>query len=186
MDFPRDPGDASFETRMILRRPDSDMRTIAALATALSIALTAPSFAAGEGPHGWQTWTWEGSCFAVVFPEAGAIEALQSKKAYVALKHTPAEKTTNSISFISGLENMAGVEGVADIDGKEFTLLVYDGAGFVSSGQRENALLDAMIAGSDLKITWTGKDSMVVQNYKLSGLSQAKKTIDTACNVGGQ
>lgn len=160
------------------------MRLIPSLAAIAVIALGTPAFAQSAGnPSGWQTWTWQGSCFAVEFPQDAGIAALNSKKAYAAIKHTPKEGISNSISFVAGLADMTGIEGTADVDGKTFSLLLYDGAGFVSSGERENSLLSSMLAGNVLTVTWTGQQSMTVQRYSLSGLSQAKKTIDTACDV---
>lgn len=156
------------------------MRLRSALALLVVISFATPGAAQQSSPNGWQTWTWNGSCYAVLFPEDPGIDALKSKEAYAAVRHIPSENTTNSISFVSGMDQ-AGIEGVAEIDGKPFSLLVFKGAGFVSSGERENALLAAMQAGKELVVRWTTADSMIEQKYTLAGLDQAKRTIDMGC-----
>jgi hypothetical protein len=157
-------------------------KTVATILMSLLAAATPAQAQPVDGITGWQTWTWDGSCFALLFPENPVISQLGNKRAYTAIKHTPSESTFDSVSFVSGLDDMTGVKGTADIDGKTFSLLVYDGSGFVSSGPREQDLLASMLRGEELKITWSGPEAMVTQVYKLPGLEQAKRTIDAGCS----
>lgn len=132
-------------------------------------------------PSGWQTFTWSGTCNAVAFPESAPVQALDSEKAYISIRHNPKEGSRDAISFVSGLGSTEGVSGRVDVDGKIYDLLVYKGAGFVSAGEREASLLANMLAGADLRVTWITPESMVNQDYKVTGLDQAKRIIDTGC-----
>ena len=156
------------------------MRFRSFLVILVCLSLVTPAAAQSSKPAGWQTWTWDGSCYAVLFPEDPGVDALKTRKAYAAVRHLPTEGTSNSISFVSGLDDDE-LTGVAEVDGKPFNLLVFQGSGFVSSGERETNLLSAMTTGTSLVVRWTSADTMIEQKYKLAGLDQAKRTIDTAC-----
>jgi len=150
------------------------------LATAI-LAITTISSMAQPASRSWETWTRDGSCFAILFPKDGAIEELNTPKAYLSIKHTPAEQARNAIAIVSGLEDTDGLAGRADVDGKLFELLIYNGNGYVKTGDREDALVAALMAGKELRVTWSGPAGMTVQTYDLEGVTQAKRTIDASC-----
>lgn len=156
------------------------------LATAVALlTLAAPAAAQDTAAGGWETWSREGSCFALLLPSEGAIAELNKPKAYLSIKHTPAEQTRNSVAIVSGLGDKDGLSGQADVDGRLFQLLMFNGTGYVKTGEREDALLAAMSAGKELRVTWTSKDGMVVQSYQLEGMAQAKRSIDISCYPNG-
>lgn len=155
------------------------MRRLIAIAAAL-LATSLP-LSAQEAARSWETWTRDGSCFAILFPKEGAIEKLNTPKAYLSIKHTPSEDTRNAVAIMSGLEETDGLTGRADVDGKLFELLIFNGNGYVKSGEREDSLIAAMVAGQELRVTWSGPAGMTVQAYDLNGMTLAKRAIDSAC-----
>jgi hypothetical protein len=161
-------------------------RPLTALAFALlaCASLTAPAGAAGERPSGWQTWTWEGSCYAIVYAEPGESAPgvpNGSERAYIAVKHVPKEKTYDGVTIASGLNVSPGTEGMVEVGGQEYPLLVFRGAGFVRSGEPEKGLVDGLSKATEVRVTWTLKDQMTVQTYKVAGFANAHKVIDAAC-----
>lgn len=150
------------------------------IAAALLAASALAPTQATELPEGWQTWTWSGNCFAVAHPGGAAIPEVQAAKPYASVRHSPSEDSFDAVAISSGLPSGESYEGAAEIDGKTFDLLVYDGAGFVSSS-REPALIEAMIKGAEMVVTWTQATGMVVHTYTLAGFTTAKRTIDGAC-----
>jgi hypothetical protein len=138
---------------------------------------------AGGRPKGWQTWTWDGNCFAFAYPKRENVAAIDRDGAYIAIKHMPAEKTFNSIAIVSGRGDDDGVSGSIEIEGQVFNLLMFAGTGFVSTGPREDRLMDAMLKGGEAKVHWVSNDGLVSQTYQLDGIVEAKKTVDFACKV---
>jgi len=164
-------------------------RILPALATALlagALAVTAAHAADGR-PAGWQTWTWEGSCYAIVYAETG--EGLPgaptgTERAYIAVKHVPKEKTYDGVTIASGLSLPPGTEGTIEVNGQEYPMLVFRGAGFVRSGDPEKGLVEGLSKATEARVTWVLKDQMTVQTYKVSGFPTAHKVIDAACPRG--
>lgn len=163
---------------------DSQMRILAIAATLMTLA-AAPTVAQDSPPQGWQTWTWKGSCFALLYPSEGAIAELNKPKAYLSIKNTPAEQAHGSVAIVSGIDDAAGLSGQVDVDGNVFQLLMFNGNGYVKTGAREDALLAAMSTGKEARVTWSSKSGMIVQTYQLEGMAQAKRSIDMSCYPNG-
>ena len=131
-------------------------------------------------PAGWQTWTFDGSCYALVYADQSPTGA-STERAYIAIKHVPKEKTFDGVSIVSGIDVPVGAEAIIDVGGQEYPLLVFRGAGFVRSGDPERTLVEALGKASEAKVTWMLKDQLTVQTYRLDGFANAKKTIDVSC-----
>lgn len=151
--------------------------------TALAAACIAASPAqAQKRPAGWQAWTWDGTCFAVVYASESSLPGGSSaERAYIAIKHVPKEKTYDGVAVVSGMDIPSGAEGLLEVNGQEFPLLIFGNAGFVRSGDPERQLVEAMSKASEAKVVWTLKDRLETQTYRMDGFETAKKTIDTAC-----
>lgn len=132
-------------------------------------------------PAGWQTWTWDGSCYALIYAQSSTVPGTASERAYIAVKHVPKEKTFDGVAIVSGINIPGDAEGIIDVGGHEFSLLVFNNAGFVRSGEPERSLVDSLAKASEAKVTWFLKDQMAVQTYKLEGFAGAKKVIDAGC-----
>lgn len=165
-----------------MTRPHPGTKSLSTLAAAL--LCLAPAVAAEGRPAGWQTWTWEGSCYAIVYAEpAEAAPGVPNgaDKAYIAVKHVPKEKTRDGVTIASGLNVTPGTEGMIEVNGQEYPMLVFQGAGFVRSGEPERSLVEGLAKATEARVTWVQKDKMTVQTYKVSGFQQAHKVIDAAC-----
>lgn len=157
-------------------------RTLALASAALAAAcLLLPAHAQQRPSAGWQAWTWEGNCFAVNYASGSSLPGGTSERAYIAIKHVPKENTFDGVAIVSGLDMPSGAEGLLEVNGQEFPLLVFGNAGFVRSGEPEQQLVEAMAKASEAKVVWTLKDRMETQTYRMEGFQTAKKTIDTAC-----
>jgi hypothetical protein len=160
-------------------------RPFQALASAL-LAMVSAAAVAAPGPQGkpdgWQTWTWEGSCYAIVYAEPGAgTGSAGTDRAFIAVKHVPGEKTFDGVTVASGMNIPVGTEGLIEVNGKEYPLLVFKGAGFVRSGEPEKSLVENLGKAAEARVTWVLKDQMTVQTYKVPGFQAAHKVIDAAC-----
>lgn len=156
------------------------MRSTLTIAVAAALLHLLPA-QAQQRPSGWQAWTWEGNCFAVAYATSSSLPGGTSERAYIAIKHVPKESTFDGVAIVSGLDMPSGAEGLLEVNGQEFPLLVFGNAGFVRSGEPEQQLVEAMAKASEAKVVWTLKDRMETQTYKMEGFQTAKKTIDTAC-----
>ncbi len=132
-------------------------------------------------PDGWQTWTWQGNCFAFDYAKGPSIDGVQNGDTYIAVKHLPREKNYDNVSVVSGFGDITGSQGTLEIGGQEFPLLVYGNAGFVRSGEPEHKVMELLSRSSEATVTWYRKDGMAVQNYDITNFAAAKRTIDTAC-----
>lgn len=160
------------------------IKTLLASLAGLAMTLTAsaaPVLKPSERPAGWQTWTWNDTCFAMLYPKEETVGAIDSEGAYLAVKHLPAEKNFDSVAIVSGQGPDKRMQGRIDIDGNIYNMLTFAGAGFVSTGPREEALLEALSKGKEARVTWTSDEGMIVQTYTLAGMTEAKKIIDFAC-----
>lgn len=165
-----------------MTRPQLRTQALAALAAVLSTL--APASAGDGRPAGWQTWTWDGSCYAIAYAEPGGdAPGLPSgtDKAYIAVKHVPKEKTYDGVTVASGLNVTPGTEGMIEVNGQEYPMLVFQGAGFVRSGDPERSLVENLSKATEARVTWVQKDKMTIQTYKVSGFQAAHKVIDAAC-----
>lgn len=157
------------------------MRKIILAALAASLLSTLPSHAQ-QRPAGWQAWTWDGTCFAVVYATESSLPGGSSaERAYIAIKHVPKEKNFDGVAVVSGMNIPSGSEGLLEVNGEEFPLLIFGNAGFVRSGDPEKQLVEAMSKATEAKVVWTLKDRLETQTYRMDGFETAKKTIDTAC-----
>ncbi len=153
----------------------------------LALLAAAPARAETPRPAGWQTWTWDGSCYALVYADhTGSVGGRSLDRAYIAVKHVPKEKTYDGVTVVSGMEVPAGAEAIVDVGGQEYPLLVFQGAGFVRSGEPERSLVEALGKATEAKVTWMFKDQLTVQNYRFEGFQAAKRTIDAGCPRPGK
>jgi len=148
----------------------------------LAVLIPALPASAADRPAGWQTWSWEGSCFAIVYAEAGGSgPGASSERAYIAVKHVPKERTYDGVTVASGMDIPVGTEGLIEVNGQEYPLLVFKGAGFVRSGEPEKSLVDNLAKASEARVTWMLKDGLTIQTYKVGGFGSAHKVLDAGC-----
>lgn len=144
--------------------------------------VAATTFASVQHGYAWETWTKDGECFALLGMDPNAeVTVKPNARPYIAIKNAPKLDNHNGVVVVSGFGDDTGNEGTLDIDGQEFGLLIYNGAGFVRSGEPEQKVVSALETGKEARVTWFRKDGLVIQLYKLEGFATAKKTIDTAC-----
>jgi len=156
--------------------------------TSLAMAALVVMGAAGASAQtkGWETWTKGEECFALLGMAADNEAPVRPfGRPYIAIKNAPKLDNFNGVVIVSGYGDETGEEGTIDVDGKEFSLLIFKGAGFVRSGEPEERLVAALEQGKEARVTWLRKDGMIVQNYRLEGFPVAKKTIDAACPKPG-
>ncbi len=136
---------------------------------------------ASAHPDGWQTWTWDGNCFAIHYAKGPSLAGVQNGDTYIAVKHLPRERNYDNVSVVSGFGDITGTQGTLEVGGQEFPLLVYGNAGFVRSGDPESRLMGLLAKSSEATVTWYKKDGLAVQSYDVSNFAPAKRTIDVAC-----
>jgi hypothetical protein len=158
----------------------------AALAVLASAFLPVTAHAEADAPPppaaGWQTWTANGDCGAILHVAGPAHVGVQNGDSFIAVMHKPREHNFNGVTIVSGLsDDITGVHATIEVAGVEFEMLVSGNAGFVRSGKPEKDLIDLFARNKDATVTWFLKDGLAVQNYDVSGFEPAKRTIDLAC-----
>ena len=156
------------------------LKRLSLIAAFLAIA---PALAEEQGPvAGWQTWTADGSCYALVYPSSvtGGRPGTKGDRAYIAVKHVPREGTWDGIAVASGMDVPVGAEATIDVGGKEFPLLVFKGAGFVRTAE-DKMLVEALSKAEEARVSWMFRDELTVQTYRFKGFEAAHRTIDAGC-----
>lgn len=129
----------------------------------------------------WEAHAKETYCYNVSFPEA-TTHIERPYRTYVSVTQRPLEGVSDEVSFVSGLNPQADVLGHVKVDNNETrTLLVHDGAGFVSS-EEESSLINEMVRGYEMTVTWTyGSGNKVVDNYSLLGFTASRNSARRSC-----
>ena len=148
---------------------------------ALAAAGLATPLAAQSVHRDWDAHAKETFCYNVSFPDA-TTHVDRPYKAYVAVTQRPLDGVSDEASFVSGLNPKADILGHVKVDSNATrTLLVHDGAGFVSSDE-EAALIREMLRGYRMTVTWTyGSGNKVVDNYSLMGFTASRNAARKAC-----
>jgi hypothetical protein len=151
-------------------------------AVAAAIAAVA-ALAAAPASADWDPRQDGSRCFEVAFPESssGGVDD-RSSSAYVAVTHDRAENSWDAVSFVSGFKDPGVIKVIASVDGEDFELLPYGGAAFAKGGKTEESLVQAMMHGTKLTVTWVMITPNVTDTYSLEGFSGAHKRIDDYCN----
>ena len=153
---------------------------VATFASMLSFASKA-----AQNPEGWQTWTWDGNCFALLYAKPDA-NGMQTSDTYISVKHLPKERNFDNVAIVSGLGDLTGARATIEIADAELPLLVWKNAGFVRSGDPEKKLIDLMAKNKLATVTWFSKEGMITQTYDLTGFAEAKRKIDLSCPRPGE
>ena len=128
----------------------------------------------------WRTYSHNGTCFMIAYPEEDAIRAVQPRQAYLSLRHVPSEEAWDGIAVVSGMGDITGAKASIEVDGETFPLLVYGEAGYVK-GAVEDGLVAALQRGATAKVRWSSESKMAGHTYSLVGFTAARDELDRTC-----
>jgi len=134
----------------------------------------------------WSAYTASGSpkvCFVVSQPTGSTPKNVRRGPIYFYVSHYPADKVTGEISVKMGYPFPPGGKATVTVDGKKFELFTKDEGGFVEKTDDEAKLVDAMKAGSSMKVEGrSARGTNTNDTYSLSGISDALGRIDKECS----
>jgi len=124
-------------------------------------------------------------CFMASRPENTEYSQPVSSRgdAYVLVTHRPAEGSRDVISIYAGFPFREGSDVTVSIDDeREFTLFTDGETAWSPNAATDAALVDAMLAGSEMEVVGTsGRGTVVTDTYSLFGFTATRDTINAAC-----
>jgi hypothetical protein len=136
--------------------------------------------------NGWAVYTFadgrRDSCYAVEEPTKPDNTGKPRSKPNLMVTHRPAEKTYNVVSINLGLA--LPLNGTADVAiGKtQFDFFTRDHSAWSRDADTDKAVVAAMAAGQDLVVKAKLATRSIVDDYSLTGFSQALAALDKACS----
>jgi len=171
---------------------DGEMRRAVRAACLIVTLCAAPAVAEEqkvtllEKYNNWSAYTATGSpkvCFAVAQPSESTPKNVRRGPIYFYVSHYPEDKVTGEISVKMGYPFVAGGKATVTIDGKKFELFTKDEGAFVEKTEDEARMIDAMKAGSSMKVQGrSARGTDTSDNYSLSGITDALERITKECS----
>lgn len=149
-------------------------RTSKAAASIFALFVSASAVFAANVYQDWEAHSEKDMCYTISFPNL-ANSSPNPEYKFMTVTNRPGKDTKNEIAIKSGLGDDANLEGSVSIDGNlPFKLLVYQGFGYVKSGDTESDMVKQMKAGKKLEVKWTTMDgNYTVDTYSLKGFTAA-------------
>ncbi|HXG79859.1 MAG TPA: invasion associated locus B family protein [Methyloceanibacter sp.] len=134
----------------------------------------------------WSAYAATGSpkvCFAVSKPKETTPKAVKRGPIFFYISRWPEDNVVNEVSVKMGYPFSPGAKTTVTIGGAKFELFTKDEGAFVEKPDMETKLVEAMKAGSTMKIQ--GKSSRGTNTsdvYSLKGLSEALERAAKECS----
>jgi len=151
---------------------------------------TAPAFAQEvkllQKYNNWSTYTADNSgkvCFAVSQPNSSTPKNVRRGPIYFYVSHYPADKVTGEISVKMGYPFPPGGKVTVTIGNDKFELFTKDEGAFVEKTEDEAKLVEALKAGSSMKIQGrSARGTNTSDTYSLSGSTDALERLEKECS----
>jgi invasion protein IalB len=134
----------------------------------------------------WSAYKATGSpkvCFAVTEPTSSSPKNVKRGPIYFYISSWPEDKVTDEVSVKMGYPFAAGAKTTVTIEGKKFELFTKDEGAFVEKTTDESKLVDAMKAGTSMKVEGrSARGTNTSDTYSLSGISDALERIAKECS----
>ncbi len=133
----------------------------------------------------WSTYMAKGSpkvCFTVAKPKSSSPKHVRRGPSYFYISHYPGDKVGGEISVKMGYPFPAGNKVTVTIGSDKFELFTKDEGAFVKKTEDEGRVIEAMKAGSAMKVQGrSARGTNTTDNYSLGGLSDALERIAKEC-----
>ena len=164
-------------------------RAVGAVCAILALS-TAPAFAQEvkllQKYNNWSTYTADNSgkvCFAVSQPNSSTPKNVRRGPIYFYVSHYPADKVTGEISVKMGYPFPPGGKVTVTIGNDKFELFTKDEGAFVEKTEDEAKLVEALKAGSSMKIQGrSARGTNTSDTYSLSGSTDALERLEKECS----
>ncbi len=151
---------------------------------------TAPAFAQEvkllQKYNNWSTYTADNSgkvCFAVSQPNSSTPKNVRRGPIYFYVSHYPADKVTGEISVKMGYPFPPGGKVTVTIGNDKFELFTKDEGAFVEKTEDEAKLVEALKAGSSMKIQGrSARGTNTSDTYSLGGSTDALERLEKECS----
>jgi invasion protein IalB len=165
------------------------MRRAVRAACVIVALSTTPAFAQEvtllQKYNDWSTYAATGSpkvCFIVSQPTGSSPKNVKRGPIYFYISHYPADKVTGEISIKMGYPFAAGATTTVIVGNDKFELFTKDEGAFVEKPADESKLVDAMKAGSSMKVQGrSARGTSTSDTYSLGGISDALDRIAKEC-----
>jgi invasion protein IalB len=135
--------------------------------------------------NNWAAYQSEGSpkvCFAVSQPTDSSPKNVRRGPIYFYISHYPADEVTGEVSVKMGYPFPPGGKVTVTIDSQKFELFTKDEGAFVEKTEDEAKLVEAIKAGSSMKVQGTSaRGTDTSDTYSLSGTTDAIDRITKEC-----
>jgi len=150
---------------------------------------TAPAFAQDvkllQKYNDWSVYAATGSpkvCFAVSQPTSSTPKNVRRGPIYFYISDYPADKVVGEISVKMGYPFAAGGKATVTVGTDKFELFTKDEGAFVEKTADEAKLIEAMKAGSSVKVQGrSARGTDTGDTYSLSGISGALERVAKEC-----
>ncbi|HUW73842.1 MAG TPA: invasion associated locus B family protein [Methyloceanibacter sp.] len=164
-------------------------RAVGAVCAILALS-TAPAFAQEvkllQKYNNWSTYTADNSgkvCFAVSQPNSSTPKNVRRGPIYFYVSHYPADKVTGEISVKMGYPFPPGGKVTVTIGNDKFELFTKDEGAFVEKTEDEAKLVEALKAGSSMKIQGrSARGTNTSDTYSLGGSTDALERLEKECS----
>jgi hypothetical protein len=121
-------------------------------------------------------------CFAVAKPKDIHPKAVKRGPIFFYISRWPGDNVVNEVSIKMGYPFAEGAKVTATIGGDKFELFTKDEGAFVEKPETETKLIEAMKAGSTMKVEGrSARGTDTRDTYSLSGLSDALERAAKEC-----
>jgi hypothetical protein len=134
----------------------------------------------------WSAYGASGSpkvCFAVAKPKESLPKAVKRGPIFFYISRWPGDNVENEVSVKMGYPFGPGAKATVTIGGNKFELFTKDEGAFVEKPDMESKLIEAMKAGSTMKVEGkSARGTSTTDTYSLNGLSGALDRAAKECS----
>lgn len=155
----------------------------AGLALAMAGSPALAQSATKIGSHGdWGTYSYQAQngkvCYVLTVPKDKQPASLDHGDIFFFVSQRPGQSVAYEPQFIAGYDLNADSKVTVTVGGKSFTMFVKDRSAWVENAAEEPALIAAMKAGAEMKVSATSKRGNATNySFSLKGVSAALGSI---------
>lgn len=172
--------------QIIMKRFFLSLALLGALMIAADAQASEPRLIATHGS--WSAYVFlEGGnkvCYMAAKPQRREGNYTSRDDTFALITHRPAEGSKNVFSYVTGYPYKPGSEATVTISGRNYALFTQDDTAWAPDAAQDNALADAIKAGSSMVVKGTSsRGTLTTDTFSLSGSSKAHEEISRECGL---
>lgn len=168
------------------------VRRLALAAFLAAFPLAGAAFGQAQNPTSlgvfgdWAAYTYKASggkvCYVVSQPQGSEPKTAKRDPVFLLITHRPGQSVRNEVSTIIGYPFKKDTTVELKVDNNAFKLFTNGDGAWSDTSAKDKQIVGAMRKGKKLSIKGTSwRGTSTVDNYSLSGVSDALKKIDETC-----